>query len=272
MTGNPEEWAESVEAELPAAESHREAEGIPETTAGLSWMSQAALAQQRGGLVAVRLIARSVLTQSSLPYLLGLMIVWFTIAVAVAPLLGVPLQSPEWSRIFVLDSRHPEYLWTWVTSIFMHGGVGHLFINGLVLASVGLPIEQKIGTQRFLVLFLVTALVAGGAQIGAALLVAKPMQLAGASGGIAGLFGLLLTLSPRERVWLFFLIPMRLAHAIPLFLIGSLALVAVFGVGAGGIGHIAHVAGALGGVVYGVGRDPASARDVARAALGRRSR
>ena len=44
-------------------------------------------------------------------------------------------------------------LWTFVTSMFMHGGLGHLFANMLSLMFIGNFVEKLIGRKRFLWLY-----------------------------------------------------------------------------------------------------------------------
>ena len=45
-------------------------------------------------------------------------------------------------------------LWTFITSMFMHGGLGHLFVNMVSLMFIGGFVEKLIGGKRFLSLYL----------------------------------------------------------------------------------------------------------------------
>ena len=40
-------------------------------------------------------------------------------------------------------------LWTFVTSMFMHAGIGHLFVNMISLMFIGNFVEKLIGKKRF---------------------------------------------------------------------------------------------------------------------------
>lgn len=100
---------------------------------------------------------------------------------------------------------------TVVTSMFMHGGWGHLGGNMLMLYIFGDNVEDAVGHGRYLAFYLVCGAVAGLAQ----LLTdpASPTPMVGASGAIAGVLGAYLVLYPQAPVtivnpipilWLFF--------------------------------------------------------------------
>ena len=44
--------------------------------------------------------------------------------------------------------------WGFFTSMFLHGGLAHLFFNGFALLMFGPFLEQRIGSRKFLELFL----------------------------------------------------------------------------------------------------------------------
>jgi membrane associated rhomboid family serine protease len=46
--------------------------------------------------------------------------------------------------------------WQLVTHMFMHGSIGHLFLNMLGLFMLGPPLEYKWGSERFLTFYMVT--------------------------------------------------------------------------------------------------------------------
>lgn len=73
-----------------------------------------------------------------------------------------------------------------LTAAFLHAGVLHLATNMLALFIVGAPLERAIGSARFGVVYLASAL--GGSLL--ALALSPPNSLGvGASGAIFGLFG-----------------------------------------------------------------------------------
>ncbi|MFC6731992.1 rhomboid family intramembrane serine protease [Haladaptatus sp. DYSN1] len=185
---------------------------------------------------------------------LGLMWIWFIIEIALFPLLVAPQNSPLWRAVFVLTPQNPEFVWTWITSIFSHGGFTHIAINSIVLYFFGPIVERRVGSTKFVALFLGAGMVAGLAQIGATI-IASPGALGGgvvgASGAIAALMGVLTVLNPNLRIYLYFIIPMPLWIATALFAGYSALVSASFGIGAGGVAQLAHLSGLGIGLLYG---------------------
>src|SRR5436190_3152734 len=54
-------------------------------------------------------------------------------------------------------------VWTFVTYAFIHGGLNHLFFNGVWLLAFGTPVARRFGALRFTLFFAVTA--AAGAAV-----------------------------------------------------------------------------------------------------------
>ncbi|MDW4496646.1 rhomboid family intramembrane serine protease [Sulfitobacter sp. D35] len=73
-----------------------------------------------------------------------------------------------------------------VTHAFLHGGLMHLLLNGVVLLALGKTVSARIGPARTLAVLLVSA-VAGGAAFG--LISTSTWPMIGASGAVFGLFG-----------------------------------------------------------------------------------
>ena len=155
-----------------------------------------------------------------------------------------------YASIFLISSTHIEYVWTWVINIFSHGGLEHIFFNGIVLYFFGPLVERTIGSKRFFWLFMITGVVASVAQVLPAVFGPGIAAALGASGAIMGVMGTLTMLNPNLKVYLWFVIPM------PLWILtGGYALVSVFMMQTGlspGVGHIAHLSGLVLGVAYGI--------------------
>ena len=95
--------------------------------------------------------------------------------------------------------------WIIITSMFLHGGLAHLFFNMYALYLFGTLVERSIGTKKFLaVYFLAGILAALLPQYSAAL---------GASGAIMGILGIVIMLFPDLRILFFFAIPMSMRTA-----------------------------------------------------------
>jgi membrane associated rhomboid family serine protease len=74
-----------------------------------------------------------------------------------------------------------------VTYQFLHAGFAHLGINMLALVAFGAGIEQRLGTWRFLVFYLLTGII--GAFTEFAVTPGSIDAIIGASAAISGLFG-----------------------------------------------------------------------------------
>jgi membrane associated rhomboid family serine protease len=194
--------------------------------------------------------------------LLALMWVTFLLQYLVAPALGIGAYTQQWFNLFTINTAEPLAVWTWVTSVFSHGGFGHIVLNSIVLYFFGPVVEKRIGSAKLVGLFVIAGALAGLAQVGAAL-IANPswwgQQLTtttgsavlGASGAIAALLGVLTVLNPNLRIYLYFVIPMPLWLATLLFAGYSIFASTVGGIGAGGVAQFAHLAGLGIGLLYG---------------------
>ncbi|MEX0351300.1 MAG: rhomboid family intramembrane serine protease [Paracoccaceae bacterium] len=148
-------------------------------------------------------------------------------------------------------------LYTYVTSMFMHGGWLHLAGNLLFLWIFGDNMEDEMGHLGFLIFYLASG-------IGAAFLhvLAAPgsiVPMVGASGAIAGVMGGYLLLFPKARVdILLILIIYFRVFTIPAFVMLGVWLAMQFmgGIGSnpdeGGVAYWAHAGGFFVGLVLSV--------------------
>ena len=151
-------------------------------------------------------------------------------------------------------------IWTLLTSMFMHGNLTHLFINMISLFFIGNFVEKLIGRKRYFWLYLFSGLLAGltfvvlayffgTSDLGARIFGSPEIFAVGASGAIFALGGLLAILTPNLRVYVFFIIPMRMWTA----MIALLVVLWAASIGAGlPFGNTAHFGGLLVGVFYAV--------------------
>lgn len=85
-----------------------------------------------------------------------------------------------------------------VTSLFLHGGIGHLLGNLIYLVVFGNNVEDRLGHLRFVVFY-----ATGGAAATLAYTALQPdaiVPMIGASGAIAAVLGAYLLLHPRARI------------------------------------------------------------------------
>jgi len=145
-----------------------------------------------------------------------------------------------------------NYVWTFVTSMFMHVNFFHLFVNMFSLFFIGSLVERILGRKRYFYFYMVSGLFAGLFFVLSSLAFAADFDTfaVGASGALFGLVGLLVLLTPNLPVFVMFIpIPIKMKYAGPGILI-VLWLISV--AGDIPIGNTAHFGGLLAGLVYGL--------------------
>ncbi|HXB02454.1 MAG TPA: rhomboid family intramembrane serine protease [Opitutaceae bacterium] len=151
-------------------------------------------------------------------------------------------QAREWKTLF--------------THMFIHGGVAHVAGNCWFLWVFGKSVEDRLGSMKFILFYLLCGLAAAGLQVAAEPHSALPML--GASGAISGVLGAYLIMFP--TAWIVTLVPW-IVPIIPvpafLFLIVWFVFQTLNGVGsmlsgadaAGGVAWWAHAGGFTAGVI-----------------------
>ena len=142
---------------------------------------------------------------------------------------------------------------TLLTSMFLHGGWGHLLGNMLYLGIFGDNVESALGHGRYLAFYLVTGI--AGALLHIVTSPSSTVPTLGASAAISGVLAAYLVLFPGNRVlvWFFF----RVSAVPALLVIGLWALMQFFiGAGSllspregGGVAYVAHVGGFAAGLL-----------------------
>lgn len=145
-----------------------------------------------------------------------------------------------------------KYLWTFLTSMFMHGGFFHIFANMFSLFFIGSLIEKILGKKRYLWFYLISGLVAGLFFVLTSLIFTSDFNTfaVGASGALFGVAGLMVILTPNLPLYLMFIpIPIKAKYAIP----GLLLVLWFISITANvGIGNTAHLGGLVAGLIYGI--------------------
>ena len=131
--------------------------------------------------------------------------------------------------------------WTIITSMFMHGGFGHIFANMFTLFFFGSSLFQLIGNRRFLLVYL------GGGILGNIfyLFLGHPsIPVVGASGAIFALGGALTMMRPKLRVFVF---PIPLPIPLWAAVIGGFLILSLFPY----VAWQAHLGGLIFGLIAG---------------------
>jgi len=171
--------------------------------------------------------------------------IFFTILIR----LNIPL---DYIAIKPLNILQGKYLWTFITSMFMHGSFFHIFANMFSLFFIGSLVEKILGVKRYLYFYMLSGLLAGVFFVLLSLIFSADFNTfaVGASGALFGLVGLLVLLTPNLPVFIMFIpIPIKMKYAGPGILI---ALWFISIAGNVPIGNTAHFGGLIVGVAYGL--------------------
>jgi len=193
------------------------------------------------------------------------------VAQQILPRQGIDLESICGLHFFVADEFRP---WQFVTYMFMHGNLEHLFFNMFALWMFGCLIERTQGSKRFIIYYVVCGLGAGLCQEIAQYIhylnldmmtledgqkvimmdgayytassVLRYWNCVGASGAIYGILLAFAMYYPNERIFLYFLIPLKAKYLVLGYAV--IEMMSVLTSAHDGVAHIAH----LGGMIFGV--------------------
>ena len=153
-------------------------------------------------------------------------------------------RQPGFTEALILVPKdvalHP---WSPVTYMFLHGGTGHVLFNMLALYFFGPRLETLLGGRRFITLYLLSGL--GGAFL-SFVPTYYSSQILGASGAVFGVVTAYARVWPRDRIYIYGVIPIQ-----AWWFVMVMAAVSLLG-GTGynilpGTAHFGH----LGGIVVG---------------------
>ncbi len=97
-----------------------------------------------------------------------------------------------------IEFSQPETLYTFITSIFLHGGLMHFLSNMWFLRIFGDNVEGALGHVKFLLFFIIGGIVAGITQY--VFLIGQIIPILGASGAIAAVLGFYAVRFPRHKI------------------------------------------------------------------------
>ena len=144
------------------------------------------------------------------------------------------------------------------THMFLHGGIAHVLGNLWFLWIFGGKVEDRLGSLRYLLLYLLAGVAAAALQI--AVHPGATIPMLGASGAISGVLGAYLILFPRAWIWTLvpWIVPILPVPA-AVFLVGWFFMQTLSGLGSlatgvdGGVAWWAHAGGFVAGVVMVIG-------------------
>lgn len=132
---------------------------------------------------------------------------------------------------------------TFITSVFLHYGLNHIFLNMLALFVFGLVLESRIGHSKFLFLFFLAGIAGNFGYMLTSMNSSIPAL--GASGAIYGIIGASTVLMPFAIVWIG--APMPVVAVAVLWAISDFIGLFV----PSDVAHGAHLLGLAVGLAYG---------------------
>ena len=137
----------------------------------------------------------------------------------------------------------PARWWTVVTYMFVHGEFWHLFWNMYALFLFGPRLEHLWGTKKFAFFYLFSGL--GGLICYTLFFRDSGTLLLGASGAIFGVMGAYALQWPKQEMYLFWVLPMRVLTLVMLLVGFNLAmgLFSLIGGSGAGVAYFAHLGG-----------------------------
>jgi membrane associated rhomboid family serine protease len=152
-------------------------------------------------------------------------------------------------RINLYPTPLPVYF-NFLSSMFMHGGIMHIFGNMLFLWIFGDNLENLLGHIRYAVFYILCGLAAAIAQI--VMDTDSIIPMLGASGAISGVLGGYVLLFPQRQVRAIifnFLTTVPAFVAIGIWIVYQLVLGYMTDPGTGGVAYMAHIGGFFAGLV-----------------------
>lgn len=164
------------------------------------------------------------------------------------------IDVPGEGTVEIPQAPGPPIIWlTLLSSMFMHGGIGHIAGNMLYLWIFGNNVEHRFGHLWFLISYLLAGLAGSLLQI--YFVPDSVIPNLGASGAIAGVLGAYLVLFPRNRINAVFLYQIVTVPAVVVLgmwiamqLVSGYGSIASTNISLGGVAYMAHIGGFLAGV------------------------
>ena len=163
-------------------------------------------------------------------------------------------------EIIIRFSAIPYYtiigkeLYRLITSMFLHGGLIHLFLNMFALFIFGPDVERVLGRLRYLILYFVSGIAADYAHAYFILEFYPIRQLLltpsiGASGAIFGVMAAFAVLFPFRRLFIFVGFPIVAPAIVAVFIMALLQFVYALFTPFSQVAYAAHIGGFIAGLI-----------------------
>jgi membrane associated rhomboid family serine protease len=146
-----------------------------------------------------------------------------------------------------LPGRSAGRTWTYLTYMFVHGGLLHLGGNLLLLFVFGPPVERRMGSRAFILYYLYCGMGAAALTVGLSSFLPMP-PMVGASGAVFGV-ALAFAFAWPDVELVFEPVPLRIS-ARTLVVLLALADLAIAAWTDGGVAHVGYVGGMAAGYIF----------------------
>ena len=154
-------------------------------------------------------------------------------------------------RPIYLSADFFPQLYTAFTSMFLHGDFFHILMNMLIFFFIGLSFEQRIGRNKFFIIYFITGVC--GTVTYSLLNLGSTTVLIGASGAVFGILGAYASAFPRDEVVMPIPLPimiftrMKVVTAAVMF--AAVETVYFMFFVEDNVAHIAHLGGLVSGII-----------------------
>jgi len=138
------------------------------------------------------------------------------------------------------------FIWQFFTYMFVHGGLGHIFMNMFVLWMFGMELENYWGKKEFLKYFLITGV--GSGLITYLFSMGSSIPVIGASGAIYALLLAFGMMFPDRKIYIYFLFPIKAKYFV--MILGAMTFFSSLGSPGDGVSHLTHLGGLIVGFLY----------------------
>jgi membrane associated rhomboid family serine protease len=141
------------------------------------------------------------------------------------------------------------WIWTFITYMFMHGGLSHIIFNMLGLFIFGIHVEKQMGSKEFLLYYFITGILAAVFSFIIYYFTDnRRIALMGASGALFAVELAYAIFFPDSIIYIWGILPLRA----PVMVFGFTALELIFSITGRntGVAHLTHLAGFATGWLY----------------------
>ena len=149
-------------------------------------------------------------------------------------------------NVVLIDYGH--MFWQFITYMFIHGNISHLFFNMLALMIFGFTVERTMGSKEFILYYFVCGFLGGLFSYFIYKMTGNYfVRLLGASGAIYSLLFAYAVLYPRSKVYVWGILPIPSPILVLVYTV--IEIISQLG-GNDGVAHMTHLFGFVSGWIY----------------------